>query len=209
MDLTAANLGPLGGVYTSPYTFTINTTTGVQAICDDFADEIQLNETWTATVNTSLTGTLWGTTDSNVGGSYNPIKAYDEATWLASQLLFPTVACPANSGNCSGDISYAIWAVFYPNALNNLSGSANDLSDATWWMTEAATFGVPGGSNPTLNLHGFEILTPIDSTASWTGHNPQEFLLYVPEAPTSALLSFGVLGLLSLMLGFRGKVRTA
>jgi hypothetical protein len=177
------------------------------AICDDFADEVTGGEHWIATVNTSstLSSTLW----ANGQPSTTYIPEYDEATWLASQLLNPTSACKySGEQTCAGDISYAIWAIFDPTALNNLLPKTSpDYENAVWWMSQAASNGVPPSSG--IDLHGFEILTPSPNVGPGNG-GPQEFLYQTPEAPTSVLLGAGVLGLLALIVVFRrGMVQTA
>jgi hypothetical protein len=181
------------------------------AICDDYADEIYVGETWTATVNSLSTpsaGLKWGT-------QANYATEYEEAAWLGNQLLNSTPTCP-NAGNCDVAISYAIWGVFYPAALSGLD--PNDLANANAMTTDAAT---AIGLLPAGDLSGFEILTPVSGSYPSGDGLPQEFLYFnpdpnpnvgrrVPEAPTAVLLGGGVLGLLALFVAFRrGKVRTA
>ena len=50
MTLTGANSGSQAGVYTSPYTATIDGATGIAVICDDFTSDTYFGETWTANV---------------------------------------------------------------------------------------------------------------------------------------------------------------
>lgn len=61
VKLTSARSTVLGNEYVGPYTATIN---GVSTliVCDDFADQNSVGESWTATVNTlaTLTGSKGG-----------------------------------------------------------------------------------------------------------------------------------------------------
>ena len=51
----------LAGIYTSPYDGSINGGASVHIICDDFADETYISESWTANVTSlsSLSQTSW------------------------------------------------------------------------------------------------------------------------------------------------------
>jgi hypothetical protein len=209
MTLKGTPSGNLGGVYTSPYEFTVNGTPGLLLICDDFSDEITVGETWSFNVNTwsTLSNTLWA-----AKGAPNLATQYEEATWLALQLLNPSATwntfCTNAGGFCAGDISYAIWAVFDPAALNNLTPGSADYENALNWVNANASLWDTGG------LHGFEILTPacLSNIPSCPGGAlPQEFLEFdaAPEASTAALLGPGLFGLLSLIFVSWRKVRTA
>jgi hypothetical protein len=119
----------MGGVYTSPYVATIGGVTGINVICDDFADDSYVPETWTTyitslpTVTTSSpvkwTGSGYG---SAVGASLSQANAYATAAYLAIQLLGMDQSTQAGQ-TVAGELSFAMWALFDPNAYNSIGGS--------------------------------------------------------------------------------------
>lgn len=180
MDLTSpgssvTGTNVLNGVYVGAYTATIN---GVSTpvICDDFADDSYVPETWTATVNTfsDLSGTKWYSQS-------NSTQLYEEAAYLVQQMMQPANA--SNPGTV-GDISFAIWDLFDSNALAGLS--ATDVSNVNAWLAAAA--------NPSnlaqVNFSDFTIYTPVSpSNASCSGSPcptapPQEFMTYNASEPS-------------------------
>ncbi len=48
IDMTGVQGAVMGGVYTSPYLATVGGVSNTDVICDDFADNTYINETWTA-----------------------------------------------------------------------------------------------------------------------------------------------------------------
>jgi hypothetical protein len=92
-NLTGAGSGGpnLDGVYTSPYTGTINGGPSVPVICDDFSDESYLPEQWTA-YQTSLSTIVGGS-----GPSYLQWKDAD-----------------SNGAVSAGGTSYAGWDLSQP-----------------------------------------------------------------------------------------------
>jgi len=206
MDLTSAGNNVLGGVYVGPYYATIydgTSTVSTQVICDDWMHDSVVPETWTANV-TSLdplgSGVRWGGT--TVGSAtLTAQQEYDAVAWLVTQMLNPT-ACKNSSGDCVGDISYAIWELTDPTdpkgtAFANLTayGLTTDLANAQNWLNLAV-------QNDSGNFSGFQIFTP------QSGGNPQEFIT-VPESSAPVLLGADLLGLAALIFLFRRRmVRT-
>jgi hypothetical protein len=137
INLTSAGNDVMNGVYVGPYNATVNGTS-TQIICDDFVDDSYVGESWTANVTTlaNLNGTKWG---SMAGAT----TLYDEAAWLATQMLSPTY-----SGNATqvGYLAYALWAVFQPSAVQSWLGanSATWLAVQNWLSSAAAQQFTPG-----------------------------------------------------------------
>ncbi len=89
MTLTSAGNIVMAGVYVGPYTATVNGVT-TTVICDDFADETYLGESWTASSTTfSSLGSTLNTQKWNLSGSQQT-QLYNEAAWLVTQLLAAT-----------------------------------------------------------------------------------------------------------------------
>jgi hypothetical protein len=124
-DLNSAGSGAsLAGVYTSPYTASINGGPTVDVICDDFSDESYIPEQWTANVtqlstvtSNSPTYLQWsGPTTANFtveGTTYswslNQAQAYTVAAVLATEIL-----TSATGSTTQKDLSYALWELFDP-----------------------------------------------------------------------------------------------
>ncbi len=205
MELTSVGSNIMGNnpqVYVGPYTATIvsatGTTTGVQVICDDYADDSYLNTWWSAnlvpltSVGPGTKGTL--STDS--------VK-YQEAAYLVDQMLSSTY-----KGNSTtvGEIHYALWQLFDPGPpFLNLTPS--QLAGAQWWLTNAQNY-----FGSVTNLASFSIYTPTGQAP-----HPQEFLsvtgpvaaaLPVPEPTAAMLLAVDLLALalVGIVLRRRGCV---
>jgi hypothetical protein len=179
VGITMNSGGPyvMNGVYVGAYSATVNGQSA-QIICDDWADNTYLNESWTANV----------TNFSNLGSSKTPMwgksasTLYADAAWLATQMFVP-----ANQNtNTQGYLAYALWSLFNPSALNGLSSS--QLAGVNSWLGK-----IPGGLTPS-QFANFFIYTP-DLTKSITCSGgpcptapPQEFLGFtVPEGGAAAL----------------------
>lgn len=223
-NLTGVSGGVLSGVYTSPYYATITPTGGgpsisTSVICDDFADDTFIPETWTANVTdlSSLTTpsstVYWSqgldlSTGSVFGGSLNQAQAYTTAAYLAVELL----ASPIGSLQ-AGELSFAMWGLFDPNAFNALSGS--NLTGARNALTSAENAVFSGNLTPS-NYAGVTIYTPVlPSDATCGGGTcahipPQEFIaVAMPEPSTSALLTLNLAGIGIVALFFRRRALKA
>jgi hypothetical protein len=196
----------MAGVYVSPYPFATSgggVSKSILAVCDDYEDEIYVGESWQANVYTfsqiASNTTLFG----------NNLAGYEAVAYLASELS------QCQTSTCQGDISYAIWGVFDPAALNSLGVGSSDYTAAEndIAIAESAVAG-----DPLSYFNNWEILTPIAGTQPAGDGPPQEFLVdpalggpaLTAEPSTRALLAFGVWGILALTIMFRpGKIRIA
>lgn len=177
MQLTSAGSNVLGNEYVGPYTATINGVS-TQVVCDDFADVNYVGESWTATVNTlsNLTGTKWGN-QNNAG------FGYDEMAWLFTQMFNPQNASKV------GDIQYAMWAVFDPQALFSISGT--DRTNAMWWLSQAKMQSFYSGEFSDIVLYTPNLNDPITLDGKRLCASPQEFMAYAPTPEPESLLLLG------------------
>jgi hypothetical protein len=183
ISLTSAGNNVMDGVYVGPYSATVNGTP-TQIICDDFTDETYVGESWTANVTTlsNLNGTKWG-------GMANATTLYDEAAWLATQMLSPTY-----SGNPTqvGYLAYALWAVFAPSAVESWLGANSAAWQAVqgWLNTAAAQHFTPN------EFANFFIYTPnLSFPITCNGQScantpPQEFFGFLSAADGGSTLLY-------------------
>jgi len=189
MTLTGVgNNGALGNVYVGPYQGTIGTVS-TPIICDDFYDDSYFNEAWTAMASTfaNLSQTKFGSADST---------QYEEAAWLAQQLVNPATTCP-KTANCAGDIQFAMWQVFDNTGLNTpfslLTG--NDLTNAQSWLHQAQTQSFYAGEFSNVTIY-----TPVSCQLNCGGSLPQEFMVVsTPEPSEIALLGIDLSGVGALL----------
>ena len=192
ITLTSAGAGNImAGVYTSPYTGTVGGETGVSIICDDFADDTYVGESWTATVSTVAN------LAANVKWAGNPNKqdAYDQAAWLVEQLLMPANSNPTTMGY----ISFAIWDVLDPTDVENYlaPGSAALINAKKWEALAAAQNLSPSDFS---NVLVYTVSGPATNCNGGPCKAPQEFLrVTAAEGPTPVILAADLLGLLGLI----------
>jgi hypothetical protein len=199
----------LAGVYTSPYTGTINGGPTIPVICDDFADESYVPEQWTAYVTpvSSLTsGTpdtylKWLTSGSTItvdGYVLNQAAAYTVAGLLATDIIQSPTGSQAQE-----DYSYALWELFdYSDASSQLGGyptdatnALNDLNGAVSYV-ETHHLGPSNYSNVTIYSYDSAAGVPTGNCGG-TCTAPQEFLtVSAPEPSSLLLLCAGLMGLL-------------
>jgi hypothetical protein len=206
----------LDGIYDSPYTATIDiggVSVDADVICDDFADEVSVGESWGVDApagsisSTSGTTGLWGS-ESSVG--------YQEIAWLSEQLD-GTLSNPQSAAQIAlqGEISYAIWAVFDPTGVSSWLNSYGDTTTSkavfgtNGWLAQAA---LNYGSAPQDTVY-----TPSGYTGTGKAGEPQEFIVVgtattgilqsppvsTAEAPAAATLGIDLLGLGALFFVFR------
>jgi hypothetical protein len=180
----------LDGIYVSPYMAIVN---GVETevICDDFANEVALGESWTASEG------VVGTSTEGLFGPENS-AGYAQVAWLSEQLLMP-----ANLSNPSQQalITYAIWSVFEPTDVEAWL-NANPSGGLTWSAVYAESQLAPTSGN----FSNVDIYTPTGGeTCCGTA---QEFVVVdapksAAEASSPAILGIDFLGLGVLLFVFR------
>jgi hypothetical protein len=220
MQLTGVGQGNvMAGVYTSPYTGTIN---GVSStiICDDFTDDTFFWETWKATESTV---TNLGTTRFDVPPpvGHTQQNDYDAAAALAILLL------QTSDPTQKGYISFAIWNIFSPAAVaawlqsNNHDPSSTIYNAATGYATKALNGTLSGtyssGGFDGVSFSNVDVYTPIAGSAkgcysdgSCPKNSPQEFMaISAPEAPAPLVLAVDLLVLLAVVVVFRRRTGLA
>jgi hypothetical protein len=193
ITLTSVSGGVQGNVYTSPYYATIGNTANVPIVCDDYSHEVYMGESWIASVSTFADL-------SNVrfvqGTQAATVQLYDEAAYLFNELFLN----PTQSGN----ISFALWAVFDPAQVESSAGwttGGNTISptSAAGWLVNAQSQTYAAGE-----FSNFEILTPCTRSTqglvcpSTLSTSAQEYLVRTPEPPPALLLGIGLLSVLIL-----------
>jgi hypothetical protein len=176
IKLTGVGGANQGGVYVAPYYLSINGGSPVSVICDDFSHEVNILETWTATIHSfsNLNGTRFGTADT---------QEYEEAAWLYTQYL--------GDASQAGNINFALWALFTPSTTS----SSGYTSGAAEWYTEAVDWYDAGAKG--VDFNDFKVITPTNLTGP---NSPQEYLEYcgtspTPEPSSLLLLGTGLIGL--------------
>ena len=212
----------MGGVYTSPYTISVNGTSTL-LICDDFATDVHLGSSWTANV-TYLSDILSAAPTDGVrfdtGSGSAQISDYVTAAVLAAQLMATNPATVQ-----AGEISYAIWSIFDTSPLYaSIQTAANTNTSASTGygsLTAAQSSAIVGYVNSARaiadlalasgNFSGISnlvIYTPITPP----GPNSQEFIglstrpISMPEPSSPAILAIDLLGVAGLFLFIRRRV---
>lgn len=210
--LTFNSAGPnsIDGIYTFPYQSQLNGGATVQAMCDDFTNEISNGESWLASANVlssaNAVSDFLYSGDTAFGGATaattptTGVQAYDEAGYIFTNMIAGNIS--ATEGNA------AVWYLFSPaaagadfagdaNALGILTQAYNAVSGDTSYDYSNITVYTPSplsGSDPAYD----------PSSTQYDGHAyPQEFLIDspAPEPPPSLLMAAGaiLIGLVSLM----------
>ncbi|MFZ1147709.1 MAG: hypothetical protein ACLP6W_02825 [Bryobacteraceae bacterium] len=202
----------MGGVYISPYQATISSGYSGLVICDDFTDEVTVPETWTVDSSTIGSGGDTGglfESDSydytlDYGSSqtfiYSGAQGYNAVAYLADELL---TGGTYNNQIVASELSFAIWTIFDPNAINYVTG-IGALSAATVQEAVeddiAAALGDGIYTGPTVT-----VWTP----TSWSSNvtRPQEFLtVATPEASLPATLVVSLLSFAGVVFLMRRRL---
>jgi hypothetical protein len=169
LTMTGAGNNVMGGVYVGPYYATVNGVPNSAVICDDFADESHIGQSWNYTANnfSTLGSALWGNQTSN----------YEAAAWLTLQML----SLNSNPGNATqvGYLSYAIWSLFDKGALNGLNST--QLAGVNGWLGKVPLNLLPG------EFANFLLLTPQGCTGGPGSCPGQEFMQVMPEGGSAAM----------------------
>ena len=187
VNITMDSGGPyiMNNVYVGAYTATVNGQSA-QIICDDYAHDTWIGESWTANVtnysNLGSSTTLWS-------GLSNASTLYADAAWLATQMF-----SPANQNSTTqGYLAYALWSLFDSKALSGWSGG--QLAGVNAWLAQ-----IPNNLTA-AQFSNFFIYTPnLNDSITCNGGPcptapPQEFLGFtVPEggSPAMYLLLAGI-----------------
>jgi len=207
----------MGGVYTSPYTATID---GVSTpvICDDFTSESFQGLNWMATA-TDLGTLTGGTASTSVKFEQNDAATqqfdYSVISYLSVELMQVDQSTAAGQ-TAAGEMSYAIWDVFDPAADlsspdpltgTELAAIGNPLEGYTSGYLynaeqEVTTLGLTPTNFSTRTGYNVTIYTPTPNQ-----NFTQEFVsVSAPEPSAPALLGVYLSSLVGLIFLFRRRV---
>jgi hypothetical protein len=172
LNLTGVGGNNSGGVYTYPYNFSIENSSGVTTaslMCDTFQNEISVDESWTATVSPLLSATgLFGSGNST---------SYEEAGLIYLGVLNGSI--DPNLGN------WAVWGLFDSTIANDPYAGTTALSTLLSTISGDVT-------NCTASCYADLVLytpTPGGLGTAPNGQSyPQEFIGDTVPEPTSLLL---------------------
>lgn len=195
------------GYYMSPYTGTVDTTTGLRFNCVDFFHEAFVGTLWTA-FETNLGDllndpSLLAYTRQGSSGLYtapNALRLYQEVAWLSDQMP-DNPGADANSAALTNAIQTAMWTIADDqpnNAFTNLHQyygplyvATNDPHNTQYWIDKA---GQEYDHQAANYYDKFYIVT--DERTIKDGSGVQEFVYSsTPEPGTLMLFASGAMGL--------------
>jgi hypothetical protein len=196
----------LGGEYTSPYVFNINTvSTPVLLACDDFYSNISDGDYWTASLIP-----LAHAGEANKGKFNLQANAQDEynmAGWLAQQVMSTWSSNPT----LSEQYSWAIWEIFALGTPSGIDIARANLGPDDYTAVIDLMFKAYSAVQAGADLSDVYVYTPVltsDGLASGpnngTAHTAQEFF-FVPEASTPVFLVFNLLALPGILFLLRRR----
>ena len=199
MSLAGVGAGHvMAGVYTSPYSGTVNNSP-TAIICDAFADETFLNETWQASVSTvaDLGATKWGGKSAQ--------QRYDAAAALSLKLMATSDATQM------GVLSFAIWDIFDPSDVQSWLAGQN--SSSIYAIAHTAAEDALSKTYTAGQFSNVSVYTLVRGTATGCPggpcptNSPQEFLsVTAPEPSAAALLGIYLSSLVALVIVFRRRL---
>lgn len=216
----------MGGVYTSPYGISVNGTPSL-LICDDFATDISLGDSWMATPSTlsqispaSVSGLKFASApySSTILAGTTVAEDYATAAVLAAELMtLPNFGTPAENTETAGELSYAIWSVFDNSLYASLNstgssgygflttgpGSEVAAVDAYIANAEALVNTATVGGTTNLNkisVNGESISSLIVYTPNPSSASQEFIAVSLAEPPSAALLGADLLGLAGLIV---------
>lgn len=201
ITLTGAGSNVMAGVYVGPYTATINGVS-TQVICDDFADNTYINESWTASVaNFSNLGNTRNTTRPNP--DLTPEQQalyYTQVAWLTLQML------SSNDPTTIARIHFAIWGIFDPSALTYLDPV--NRAGAQGWIDLARAQHLTLDQFPNFLVYSPypDYGNPTCNGGTCLSKPPQEFLVVTPEPSALMLLGVDLFALVVLILLLRRRL---
>lgn len=218
-ELTGVEGASMAGVYTSPYYATVGGQANVAVICDDYASESYLDESWTV-YQTNLSSLVSGNTvvppkwssgyseptlGNLIAGGLNQATAYTVAAYLATEIVDAT---PGSQNQ--EDLSFAMWALFDGGtAFSGLSGS--DLTGAEQDLmtaeTQVSTLGLTTSSYSDVVIYSYDAAAGLPTGCGGTcPPPPQEFITVMPEPSSPGLLGLDLLGVAGLILLARRRL---
>jgi hypothetical protein len=213
LDLTGVQGGSLAGVYTSPYYAEIGgSTVSTPVICDDFADDSFLGESWNAYITplsqvpTSGTDSYLKWTGATVSGISQPLT--QAQAYLTAALLSIDILTDAPGQYNAQVASFALWGLFDPteswNQLNSY-GLGSYVTAAQTLISQTASLALSEGTaalnGATATIYSF------DSCIQCISPPPQEFIaVNMPEPSSVTILAADLLGIVGLVFFFRRRI---
>lgn len=222
-NLTGVGSGAnLGGVYTSPYGGNINGGTTIPVICDDFADDSYVPETWTAYVNTlsdvlggSASNLKWGAGWNGTGSAATPTLSLSQADAYATAAIL-AIDILTSTGLTQEEYSYAMWELFDPTTASAALPSGDQSAVAGFIQTAVSE---ATGGNLSAFLNGATVTIYSYDKGAMCGAQlnqpcanipPQEFItVTMAEPPSPALLGFDLLAVGGLIFISRRRLARA